>query len=189
MDRNYQTPLHWAAKFGAADIVRAMTHHQGLVSKLLTLDDLNNTDCGTKDDLLHKTSLRPNRTVPKKPDPLLGVAVYGDISRRVLLNMPDRDGRTPLHLAAMGGQAKVVEVLLGRADVDVDLADHSGRNAQQYAEAGGHLVCAVKLREYVWQKKKGGSTHNREQGVTILGIFLFFAWLILIWSHMYLRRV
>ncbi|MGH7832599.1 MAG: ankyrin repeat domain-containing protein, partial [Candidatus Binatia bacterium] len=60
------------------------------------------------------------------------------------VNEKDKEGRTPLHSAAAGGNAKVVAVLLEKhADVNARAPDDS--TPLHYAAAGGHLSVAELL--------------------------------------------
>ncbi|KAL7304472.1 hypothetical protein TKK_0003266 [Trichogramma kaykai] len=50
----------------------------------------------------------------------------------------DRDGRTPLHHAALKGYATICETLLARGKADVDRCDNEGKSALILAAEAGH---------------------------------------------------
>lgn len=54
-----------------------------------------------------------------------------------LLSAGDRNGKTPLHWAALGGKASTVEVLLKRG-ADPKIQDNNGKLAEDLARNGGH---------------------------------------------------
>lgn len=57
----------------------------------------------------------------------------------------DGEGRTPLHLAAAGGHAATVELLLHN-NADPNVRDAAGRTPLGAAEAAGHAAVAELLR-------------------------------------------
>ena len=57
----------------------------------------------------------------------------------------DGEGRTALHLAAAGGHARTVELLLHN-NADPNAADRGGQTPLALAEHAGHLVVAAALR-------------------------------------------
>lgn len=57
----------------------------------------------------------------------------------------DAEGRTPLHLAAAGGYASTVELLLHN-NADPNVRDAAGRTPLAAAEAAGHGAVAELLR-------------------------------------------
>ncbi|KAH8200518.1 hypothetical protein TruAng_005295 [Truncatella angustata] len=65
-------------------------------------------------------------------------------------DVKDGTGRTPLSLGAQGGYCKVVNVLIGRADVDVDSRDAEGRTPLSWAAEHGHCdVVRLMLKKQV----------------------------------------
>jgi len=64
------------------------------------------------------------------------------------VNIRDRQGRTPLHVAAMRGHAKIVEVLLAKG-ADPTLEDNDGWTPLHWAMSGGYTDVTRLLREHV----------------------------------------
>jgi ankyrin repeat protein len=62
-----------------------------------------------------------------------------------LTRVRDADGRTPLHLAAEGGHAAVVDLLLHNM-ADPNSTDRAGRTPLAAAERAGHAAAAAALR-------------------------------------------
>ncbi|XP_060756563.1 transient receptor potential cation channel subfamily A member 1b [Neoarius graeffei] len=112
------TPLHYACKLGIHDSVKNML--------------------GFEISLGHKSK--------EKKSALHFAAEYGRINtcRRLLetikdsrlLNEGDENGRTPLHLASMGGHVKVVDLLLRTGALFQ--SDYKGRSCLHYAAAEGY---------------------------------------------------
>ena len=86
-------------------------------------------------------------------DDILTAAGSGDVDETAavlsmdnrLTRVTDRDGRTPLHLAAFGGHLATVELLLHN-NADPNAADLNGHTPLALAEHAGHGDCAEALR-------------------------------------------
>jgi ankyrin repeat protein len=86
-------------------------------------------------------------------DDILTAARAGDVDETAavlsmdnrLTRVTDADGRTPLHLAALGGHLATVELLLHN-NADPAVRDRSGRTPLSLAEGAGHSAVAELLR-------------------------------------------
>jgi ankyrin repeat protein len=86
-------------------------------------------------------------------DDILTAARSGDVDETAavlsmdnrLTRVTDDDGRTPLHLAAMGGHRATVELLLHN-NADPNARDRFGRTPLALADSAGHAGVAELLR-------------------------------------------
>jgi ankyrin repeat protein len=58
--------------------------------------------------------------------------------KRVDVNRAELHGHTPLHIAAGEGRARVVESLLGREDINLDMEDGGGGSVRTLSQAGAY---------------------------------------------------
>ncbi|WP_173862896.1 MULTISPECIES: ankyrin repeat domain-containing protein, partial [unclassified Wolbachia] len=119
-DQDNKTPLHWAAEKGHKEVVEAL------------LDKGANVDAEDEngDTPLDLATTQDIRTLLQNTDELLKAAGRGDIdtvndliNQGASVNATDQDGKTPLHCAAKNSHEEVVEALLGKDGIDVNLAD------------------------------------------------------------------
>lgn len=73
-----------------------------------------------------------------------GAAVQSLLDRGVSPKAKDENGRTPLHLAIIGGHQATIEILL-RSGADINAVDNSGKTPLDLAETGGHSAIAALL--------------------------------------------
>jgi ankyrin repeat protein len=77
--------------------------------------------------------------------------------RSYLPEPKDKDGRTPLSLAAGGGREAVIKLLLETGNVDVDSKDKGGRTPLAWAARDGHEAVVKLLLE------KGVNMESKDQ--------------------------
>ncbi|KAK2589553.1 hypothetical protein QQS21_012766 [Conoideocrella luteorostrata] len=88
------------------------------------------------------------------------------VEKGVLLNSVDRDGRTPLCLAAGGGQESIVRLMLAMPGIDPDSSDMGGRTPLSLAARYGHAEVARLLLE----DGKVDVNHKDNEGCTPLAL-------------------
>ncbi len=64
-----------------------------------------------------------------------------------MVNAPNRDGFTPLMIAARNGRADTLRALLETPSVDLHMRNEHGSNAMHYAAMYAHKECVLILRE------------------------------------------
>ncbi len=81
----------------------------------------------------------------------LHVAANGEVARLLIkyvyINEKDRDGRTPLHYAALSGRLDVVKVLIEQEDIFIDATDNEGNTPLMLALKERHIQVAKLLIE------------------------------------------
>ncbi|XP_069687335.1 uncharacterized protein [Periplaneta americana] len=105
--------LHVAAFFGHLPIVKYLVEHKQI---LTTVNEYGETPSDAEDVSLVEYSCEDNVTI----------------------DIPNKDGRTALHLAAAGGHLAVVEYLL-RYGADINMDDNTGQRPLHIAVSFGHL--------------------------------------------------
>ncbi len=84
------------------------------------------------------------------------------------VNRPERDGKTPLMLAAYSGHENIVRWLLGLG-AHVTPQDTTGKTASDYAKEHGHTTCLRLLknanaRQECARTEKGEYVYTHEHG-------------------------
>uniref|UniRef100_A0A7S0RFD2 Uncharacterized protein n=1 Tax=Chlamydomonas leiostraca TaxID=1034604 RepID=A0A7S0RFD2_9CHLO len=71
--------------------------------------------------------------------------VQAALSEGAQVEAIDKEERTPLHIAALKGNAAVVKYLLDEREADQDAEDDEGNTPLHLAAAGGHMECVAAL--------------------------------------------
>ena len=174
LDRNRETPLHWAAKQGHGSIVKLLLDRDDIKPDLENSQGRTPLSFAAEHGHIHVVDLllRQNNVNPNSKDyydrtPLSFAAEHGHISVVELLLqqdnieadaesydqdaagrwLPEDGGRTPLSFAAENGHLAVVEVLVQRDDVDADSWDDSRRTPLWWAAKHDHVAVAELLMQ------------------------------------------
>ena len=145
VDEEGRTPLHLAARIGRLSIVQYLVEH--------------GADTDVKDNA-HKTPLvyaieknrvkvimylskEVNRSKKKEERDVFDLVEEGKIKEvraffeKVDVNMTNEDGKTILHVACEFAQEEMVRLAL-ELGVDINIRDHDGRDAMNYAKLSGN---------------------------------------------------
>ena len=124
-----RTPLSMAAGDAQPDVVALLLSH------------------GADVDAETGSGVAALYAVADSPSPRAAETARLLIDNGVDLNVRDRFGRTPLHLAASHGRNEVVELLVAKA-ADVNAVTRDGQSVLDAALSGGHDDIAELLREH-----------------------------------------
>ncbi len=105
-------------------------------------DSFSTATAPRKDTLTANRSQKSSNTIT----PLLGAIISGDLDlvRTALQQNPEhlntsyaQNGNTPLHVAALNGQAEIVTLLLEQPGIDKTLKNNDGKTATDLAQEKG----------------------------------------------------
>ncbi|XP_031976039.1 inversin isoform X3 [Corvus moneduloides] len=174
-DNLFRTPLHWAALLGHAQIVHLLLErnkfgtipsdsqgatplHYAAQSNFAETVEVFLKHPSVKDDsdLEGRTSfmwaagkgsddvIRTMLTLKLDIDINMTDKYAGTGGARV--DLVDQDGHSPLHWAALGGNADVCQILIENK-INPNVQDYAGRTPLQCAAYGGYINCMVVLLE------------------------------------------
>ena len=96
-------------------------------------------------------SVESGETVMRQPSPEPGPGERLETvveTNPGLVNLPDEDGLTPLHLAALSGNLRALEVFLSSRGVSVDQPDTGGHSALHWAAVCQRADCVSLLHQH-----------------------------------------
>ncbi|XP_030407447.1 inversin isoform X2 [Gopherus evgoodei] len=174
-DNLFRTPLHWAALLGHAQIVHLLLErnkfgtipsdsqgatplHYAAQSNFAETVEVFLKHPSVKDDsdLEGRTSfmwaagkgsddvIRTMLNLKLNIDINMADKYAGTGGARV--DLVDQDGHSPLHWAALGGNADVCQILIENK-INPNMQDYAGRTPLQCAAYGGYINCMVVLLE------------------------------------------
>ncbi len=137
-----RTPLSYAAQRGQGGIAKLLLSRDDVSAN--SVDNMGRTwlfwAIASRASLLRSTFCGTHIMAQHH---LLDEVVTLFLSREdVAADIADREGRTPLSLAAEWGFIGDVELLLSREDVSAALADNHGRTPLSHAVGNGHVEVA-----------------------------------------------
>ena len=162
-DVDTATPLHYAASNGQWETASFLLKHSEPMKDgcCISSDVLPTSLSFTKEDLLHRLFKRPDFGGPNKLLPGLKTVLHvaaekGDCEViEVLLaypdidvNVPERNGLTPLMTAAKYGKLEALRLLLQRKDIDVNVSDQFDRTPMMAAARNGKLEVVRMLLQH-----------------------------------------
>ncbi|GAB2279538.1 hypothetical protein Dimus_014183 [Dionaea muscipula] len=117
VDKDSSFPIHQAARGGHVLVM------EEFLSRFPSMKNMRNQQCL---NILHMAS------ISGKTDMVSYLLKIQDIDR--LINMRDKNGNTPLHLAVLGGHVKVVSIFTWDERVDLSLQNKLGMTALNVVE-------------------------------------------------------
>ena len=103
IDEHGRTPLSYAAQNGDSDVVKSLLQHEAIKVNI------------------------PDRSNHSPPIHYAILEGYDEVVRLLLnhkdteINIVDHSGQTPLHIAARCGHWKIAALLLGKADIKINM--------------------------------------------------------------------
>ena len=138
------SPLSFATRFGRADVVELLIT-KGANPLAKSRPDSDKTLCDVALEENHKEVVRVLAAKGVTDIPRIHIAAYlGDLDgiRRLVketkdLERRDKNGKTPLSYASLGGNAEIVGLLIDQS-AKLDAADKKGMTPLHYAAFGNH---------------------------------------------------
>jgi ankyrin repeat protein len=145
-DSSGLSPLLWAARQGHLEVCKCLLDY--LFADLELKASIGKSDFFNQRKITHWAALGGH-------DEIIAYLQTWLKDKEQILNFEDtdRDGRTPLHLAAIGGHSYVIYLLL-RAKVKFDEPDKFSRTALHYAAEGGYTPVVQQLLSHAESKSK-----------------------------------
>uniref|UniRef100_A0A8C4KEM6 Inversin n=1 Tax=Dromaius novaehollandiae TaxID=8790 RepID=A0A8C4KEM6_DRONO len=174
-DNLFRTPLHWAALLGHAEIVHLLLERNKIgtipsdsqgATPLHYAAQSNFAE--TVEVFLKHPSVKDDSDLEGRTSFMWAAGKGSDDVIRTMLNLKldidinmtdkyagtggagvdlvDQDGHSPLHWAALGGNADVCQILIENK-INPNVQDYAGRTPLQCAAYGGYINCMVVLLE------------------------------------------
>ncbi|KAJ6797585.1 ankyrin repeat-containing protein-like [Iris pallida] len=179
-DDSQSTPLHYAASLGDYKMVQLLLHHDAAAAYLFDKDGLSPIHVAARmgyvDTIERIVEACPDAVelIDKKGQNLLHVAadskalsvvkyVIRKPAFKELLNDQDHVGNTPLHLATIGHNLEIIQLLLEDKRVDAALRNHKGLTPLDLASSCTDSSIQLRMHKIMAGLASAGSRHSPQR--------------------------